>query len=465
VRSLFVRIFLSFWLAMMLISLSMALVYIVREPSPWVERGRFLTGQALMLHAMELGELRDADRADDMAAASRAFEARTRLHTRVIDVSGESGTTAPNGDGAELPPEVAAVVEEGLRTGAPAWRESSGVDYVAAPLPSGDDPPAVLLAELRHPSSWWRLLGPGPLGVRLLIVFVVSGLVCFALARQLTKPLGKLRQATRALAEEQLGVRVTPQLGNRGDEIGALGRDFDLMADRVEALLEGQKRLLRDVSHELRSPLARLGVALELARQAEGDEARTHLDRMEREATRLNELIGQMLNVAQLEAQAAERRREPVDLTALVRSIAADADFEARETGSRVALLEARPVMVEGHEEMLRRAIENVVRNAARFTAEETRVEVSVEREKASRGEALAQVIVRDHGPGVPEADLERIFEPFVRVGNARDRRSGGTGIGLAVTRRALHLHGGTAVAANGPGGGLVVTLTLPASD
>jgi two-component system sensor histidine kinase CpxA len=308
-----------------------------------------------------------------------------------------------------------------------------------------------------------RFLGPDPIGLRLLVVLVVCGLVGYGLARYLAKPVVARRRATQALAEGSRGVRGAPLVGRRRDEIGALARDFDRMADRVAGLIDDQRQLLRDVSHELRSPLARLAVALELARQGAGEAAVPQLDRIEREAERLNVLIGEMLQAAQVDAAATGHAHEPVQLDALLRQVVADAEFEGQHQGRGVDLVEAVPLLVMGLEEVLRRAIENVVRNAVRFTAEGTRVEVRLTRRPTPAG-AEACVVVRDHGPGVPEADLERIFQPFVRVGPARDRQSGGTGIGLAVTERAVRLHGGAVAARNAEGGGLAVTVSLPLS-
>ncbi|MBE0618263.1 MAG: two-component sensor histidine kinase, partial [Proteobacteria bacterium] len=251
--------------------------------------------------------------------------------------------------------------------------------------------------------------------------------------------------------------RVGPSLGGRRDEVAVLGHEFDRMAERIETLVEAQKRLLRDISHELRSPLARLNVALGLARQKAAAAAESSLDRIEREAERLNELIGQLLTLTSLEGGAEGIARETLDLTGLVCTVTADADFEARGRGRSVQMGACAAVAIQAAPELIRRALENVIRNAVSFTAAGTPVEVSLEQEGA-----VARVTVRDHGPGVPETALEAIFRPFYRVADARDRQSGGTGIGLAITDRAVRLHGGSVRAENAPGGGLAVILTLP---
>lgn len=300
-----------------------------------------------------------------------------------------------------------------------------------------------------------------PLALRLLIVLLVGGLFCYALAKYLTTPLQKLRLATNELAEGKLGARVTKNLANRRDEIGQLGRDFNGMAERLEALVLAQQRLLGDISHELRSPLARLGVALGLARQRSGAEIKSQLDRIERESDNLNEMISQLLTLTRLESGTDGRKKTDVDLAALVREVAEDADFEARSTNRTVQLTKIDKCSIIGVEELLRSAVENVVRNAVKYTPEGTAVEISLHKQNGS-ADNFAVINVRDRGRGVPEDALERIFRPFYRTEDARDRQSGGgTGLGLAITERAVRLHGGSVKAMNAPDGGFSVELKL----
>lgn len=326
-------------------------------------------------------------------------------------------------------------------------------------MPLGDG--YVLVAIVPPPSPLEMFLNPYGLTLRLGAVFLVTGLISYFLARSLSAPLRTLRDATQQLASGDLSVRVGPALQGSRDETGELGRDIDRMAERIGGLLESQRRLLRDISHELRSPLARLNVALGLARRKAGPETQGSLDRMEREAGRLNDLIGELLTLALMESDARGIERVPVDLQALVREIVEDAEFEARVANRRVRVAHDEPVVVAGVYELLRRAIENVVRNGVRFTAKGTDVEVGLSRSEGVSGQ-VARVSVRDHGPGVPEESLNKLFEPFYRVTDARDRQSGGTGIGLAITQRAVKLHGGTVLASNIPGGGMEVVIELP---
>jgi signal transduction histidine kinase len=316
----------------------------------------------------------------------------------------------------------------------------------------------VAVGRVRRIGAWERALGVETLGQRLLVIVLFSGLVAFLLARYLTRPLRTLRRATRRIAEGDLSARVAPEIGRTDSEIGALGRDFDAMATRVEELVEAQRRLLSDVSHELNSPIARLRVALELARQRAGEDAAAPLDRIEREAERLGVLVAEILALSRLESDAAIERA-PLDLSALVDEVVRDADFEAEAAGKRVEVRETEPAQTEGDEEILRRAIENVARNAVRFAPEGTAVEVTL-----ARAEDETIIRVRDHGPGVPEEHLRAIFEPLHRVQPDRDRKTGGAGLGLAIAERAVRRHGGTIDAANASDGGLVVTIRLPAA-
>jgi two-component system sensor histidine kinase CpxA len=266
----------------------------------------------------------------------------------------------------------------------------------------------------------------------------------------------KLRAATQELARGNLSARVAPAFGNRRDELAALATDFDQMAEQIETLVNGQRRLLGDISHELRSPLARLNVALELARQRAGAEAATALQRIEREAEMLNEMIGQLLALTRLETHTDAVEKSSFDLVQLVREIVDDAEYEARNRNRSVQFDSPESCNILGNEQLLRRAIENVVRNAVQYTAEGTAIEVKLE-----CGEQ-AVITVRDHGPGVPAETLDKLFRPFYRVDEARDRNSGGTGLGLAIAERAVRLHGGTVEAANLSTAGLLVTITLP---
>lgn len=301
-----------------------------------------------------------------------------------------------------------------------------------------------------------RFSGPDPFYLRLAITLLAGILFSGGLAWYLTRPLRHLRRATARLADGALDTRVMPALGPRRDELGDLGRDFDHMAERLQALVGAQKRLLNDVSHELRSPLARLQVAVGLARQ-QPDKLVSALERIERESGRLDDLVGQLLTLSRLEAGVVQGPEEYLDVSELLEDIVDDARFEAAASGREVRLHSDGELLLKGRAELLRRAFENVIRNGVRHTAPGTAVEVTLER--APVGNRMIASVC-DQGPGVPETELATLFEPFVR--SAQGETGGGYGLGLAITRRAVEAHGGTVAARNRAGGGLCVTLQLP---
>ncbi len=342
----------------------------------------------------------------------------------------------------------------------------------------------VLAGQLNRPPEGRAPIQAQTLWLGLGALLLMSTLLCYGLARTVTSPIYSLRVATRRLAQGDLGARVGNHLARR-DELADLNRDFDDMAARIETLMtaqhnlvEAQRRLLGDVSHELRSPLTRLSVALALARHHEtAPEAHSAHERIGGEIVRLNELIGQLLQLARLEnmensaAAAAvsslpnstalvnEREVSIVDLPAIVRDVVADAQFEASEKNRSVHAT-LTPCQISGNGALLHSAIENVVRNAIRHTRVDTQVEVRLNCEND-----VAILSVRDWGEGVPEASLSELFKPFYRVEAARDRESGGAGLGLSITERAVRWHCGSVRAENVPPHGLCVEITLPVMD
>lgn len=299
---------------------------------------------------------------------------------------------------------------------------------------------------------------PFPYG-GVLLAILVSGLVCFWMARSLARPLLDVRDASHRLAAGELQARAATSTAARRDEIGDLGRAFNAMAARIETLVNAQGQLLSDISHELRSPLARLNVALELARRKAGPAAEAELSRIEAESDRMNDLIGRVLSLARAEHDQSAEAVDAVDLVDVVNRVAADASFEAAQQG-KVVRLEARSTpQVIGSAALIASAVDNLVRNAVRHTPADTTVDLVVD---AVADAAVVQV--RDHGPGVPAGELERIFAPFHRVETGRSPQSGGVGLGLAIAKRAVAVHGGSIVADNAADGGLIVTVRLPRS-
>ncbi len=300
--------------------------------------------------------------------------------------------------------------------------------------------------------SWLGLLRLGGL-------LLTALALCYLLALNLTSPIRKIRRATQDLAGGDLKTRVAPQVGRRRDELSDLARDFDVMAERIESLVTSQARLTQDISHELRSPLARMNVALEIAKQKAGADSQPLLERIEKESDRLNEMIGRILILAKLEGGADDLEHEWIDLADLVKDVAEDADFEAKAKGKSVNISNIDECRVVGSDNLLRSAVENVLRNAVRYTADGSSVDVSL-----TVNADKAVVKVADHGGGVPEEELANLFRPFYRVGEARERRTGGIGLGLAIAERAIQAHKGS-IAARNKNGGLEVEITLNRSE
>jgi len=299
--------------------------------------------------------------------------------------------------------------------------------------------------------------------LRVIIVVLVGALVCFWLARYITGPVTQLQSAVRQLAEGNLNSRVGSVITHRKDELADLGRDFNRMAERIESLMVSQQQLIRNVSHELRSPLARLTVALDLAYEDSDPAIRGYLDRIGHEANGLNNLIESLLKLARMESRTEPLDQTAVELDALIGEVAADVDFEARSHGCGVRVTNLRPCIIYGVRDLLHSAVENIIRNGVAYTKKGTEVEVSLEH-VLENGEDSAVIRVRDFGEGVPRDALESIFKPFYRTADARERASGGFGLGLSITAEAVRLHGGRVRAENCIDGGLLVLVTLPLS-
>jgi two-component system sensor histidine kinase CpxA len=329
--------------------------------------------------------------------------------------------------------------------------------------------PAQLAPDLIAPDGEaYRLLFTRPLftvfgmlawpGTRLAvatIAILVAAVTSLLLARYISLPIVRLQRASRALAAGVLETRVGSPSNRRSDEVGILARDFDTMAERIQALVTDKETLLRDLSHELRSPLARMRMALALAQRRASDAVQPDLSRIEKEAEQLDELIGQIMILARLRSQDAPKR-ESLQLDELVNQVLDDARFEHPD--ARIEFHAGGPAVVLADKRGLRSAIENVVRNALTYAGTDGPIEVRLER--SDDGFALR---VSDSGPGVAAEDLTRIFEPLYRADTSRDHKTAGQGIGLAITARVMELHGGQVSAANRAGGGLEITLRLPA--
>ncbi len=302
---------------------------------------------------------------------------------------------------------------------------------------------------------------PFYLSVEWAIPSVLCGLLFSAvLAWYLTRPIQGLRTGFRHLAEGRLDTRLQPRMGRRRDEIADLASDFDRMAERLQQLIQAREQLLHDVSHELRSPLARLNLAVALAGQSDGA-AREPLQRIQAEVGRLDVLVGELLSLSRRESGESELDAY-FEMHTLVEAVIDDVSFEAEAGGVTITRqIDATPrTLIQGSAELIRRAVENVVRNAVQFSRRGDVVGVSLAVVDEGR---RVSVQVADQGPGVAEADLQRMLEPFVRLRG--DAKRQGYGLGLAIASRAVHSHKGRLEVANRPGGGLIVILDLPLAD
>jgi signal transduction histidine kinase len=458
-HTLFFKIFGWFCAAVALIALSVFLVawLTFRQPNPGPMRNPFTA------FGIEAARVYEKEGQPGLAAYLDFLDEHFVNSTYLLDAQGNELA------GRAFPPALKPLLmNAGRRPPPPIWPPPP-----PPLLPPPPHEPRLSVARIQGPSGRTYIfvtqnpdpppglfsLTPLRLSLQIIAILLSAGLGCYLLARHLAAPIVQLRAATRKLAGGDLSTRVASSIGNRRDELAELGGDFDRMAERMQFLMNGQKRLLGDISHELRSPLTRLNLALGVARRVAGQQADRAHDRIEREAERLNELIGQLLTLTELESGEQQIKREPVRLDELVLNIGADAEFEAKGLNRSVAVETTTNCTVSGDVWLLRRAIENVVRNAIRHTDEGTAVEVRMYHEPGRK--LPVTVSVRDHGPGVPAHSLSKLFLPFYRVDDARDRRAGGTGLGLSITERAIRLHGGTVEASNAPGGGLCVEIRL----
>lgn len=464
-KSLFLKIFLSFWAAQALFVVLAILVTIALSPAR---------------HGMEseapqiLAEVVNAYQSGGERAAHEYVEELWRTQhvwALVFDPSGHELSGRPGAPRMEDIRPGGPSPDGPMRFGPP--HHHGWMDKL---LPERVIHKALTLEGKRY--TLVLVLPPGPRiffgphdipGLGLAIAVVTSGLMCYLLAWSMTSPVTRLRKAAQSLAAGDLSARTGAPKSGRRDELAELMRDFDRMAERIEGLVDSQSRLLKDVSHELRSPLARLSVALGLARQRASPEIAPELEsslsRIEVEADRLNQLIQRLLTISRLESGTDGIRKTMLSLRELVEQVARDAEYETSGRGCRVEANtgDADEFLVEADPDLLRSAMENVVRNATRYTAEGTTVEVRLERQQAARGPEIV-VRVLDSGPGVPDEALQKIFEPFYRLDDARNRKTGGAGLGLSIADRAIRLHGGQLRASNRKEGGLEVEIRIPAA-
>ncbi len=458
-HSLTVRIFLSFWLIIgLLIGLAAIAGYAYSERLREAFENFEIDDTVLTASA-----ILDSDGREGLEAWLRSFPSGSPIEVFVVD-----------GDGRDilerrLPRRVSRLMHRfELRPRSPHdrgrdarnWhRDDSPRIRPARPLTQIVGPDgavySLFVSPKRNPYGEWISERAGP--AFFLLALLISSAVSYALALAITRPVRKFREATVSIAEGKLDTRVAASMRNRRDEIGMLAHDLDAMADKLQDASDQQTELTRNISHELRSPLARLRVALELARRQTGDLA--EFQRIENETERLDGLIGQILSYSRMEARSDEQP-QTVDLAELLREAVENANFECRSGGIEdvsVDLACDDAPAVHGYAAALTSAFENVLRNAIRHSPKNGIVSVRV-----SQDGQTVLVEIEDQGSGVPDESLGKIFEPFYRSVRGHDESTEGTGLGLAIARRAVQKNAGTISAHNAAAGGLCVSIRLP---
>jgi two-component system sensor histidine kinase CpxA len=335
-----------------------------------------------------------------------------------------------------------------------------GLLWTGASVVDGPGGKYILVAKVLIP---YRGLMSGALATAVLgwLMPAMGGaMLCLLLGRHFTAPIRTLQRVAGKIADGDLSVRASPVIGSRRDELADLARDFDKMADRIQALLRKQRELLGDISHELRSPLTRLNVSLELVRRGEKDA----VERMQEDLLRLDTSIGEILTLTRLQTcHDRKTAEERVNLRSILEGVAQDARFEGQKDGKSVVISCAEDCWLKGDPALLRSCIENVVRNAVRYTKPQTDVSLSLN--VLNNGSQSARILVADRGDGVPAEALSRIFEPFYRVTEAGEHEFGGTGLGLSIAQRVAVVYGGSIQARNREGGGLEIEIHFRVSE
>ncbi len=448
--SLFLKIFLWFWLAMALIVGALTLVTRTFQNEPIVRQWQIFAGEAITTHSQTAAQIYNAEGKNGLDIFLKRLENSQRI--KAVGLFRQNGEQIA---GSQISSDTSDIENKAIASDEPEFERGENYFLIARKTASANGEPVVLITQWERPRDTDGAFLTTRQIFQILAVILTAGLLCYALASYLSSPIVKLRRATRKFAEGDLHTRLDIR---RRDELGDLAREFDEMAERIETLVASEKRLTQDISHELRSPLARLNVALELARSRANPETTNFIERIEIESKRLNEMISRLLVLSKLENRSENFEKREINLTKLFEQIVTDADFEAQANEKSVKVLRRDEAKIFGNETLLRSAIENVLRNAVKYTPEKTSVEVSLKRQNGT-----AVVAVRDFGAGVPETELEKLFRPFYRVHAARDRKTGGIGLGLAIAERAVHAHGGTIKAEN-TDKGLSVEIDLPAA-
>jgi two-component system, OmpR family, sensor histidine kinase CpxA len=457
IRSLFLKIFLWFWVTAIATGIALILTWIILQPKNMPPQSQTNLADTAWVSGTSAVDALERQGPSAASAYMKQLSQKTHLKSCLFDTSGNVivGADCANFEDISARALISDLPKFSARHNflrvAVAVRGNSGRRYIYA----------VQSTEHRGPPPG---IGASGFLLRWSVPLLVSGLICYLLTRYITAPVLRLREASQQLAQGDFSTRAAAGMEHRRDELGSLVRDFNAMAARIEELVSRQRQLIYDISHELRSPLARLNVALDLGRQRKGTDPA--FDHMEQDLECLNDMIERLLTVARLDASTTAVPMQQIDLTELVSQVVRSADFELQKRDGAVRLSSQGQYFVQGNPELLHSAIENVVRNAVRYTgtgnqASDNSVEVQLDT-TAPSGAAFVRILVRDYGPGVLESEVLNIFQPFYRVADDRNRQTGGTGLGLAVAERVVRIHGGTIQARNAAPHGLEVAILLP---
>jgi two-component system, OmpR family, sensor histidine kinase CpxA len=444
-RRLFWKIFLPFWVAQALLLgvLYMRLHNRLHTENPWwVQPERRLVPSLAELAAHRF-EVAGQPGVNDLLNQSSLPH---RAEYWLLDSNGREISGRP------MPPEMIGFAQRALRHENIARPDDEVV--IVAPVTTAHSS-YLLIAEIIPPPLSERV--PGDILWVLKLGTVISALMCLVIAHYLSKPIERLRNATNELARGNLDIRVGATIGKRRDEIADLVRDFDSMAGELRNQIQSERNLLSGVSHELRSPIARMRLALALARTGDAPERNEMLDRIEQDTIQLDSMLERILTVARLESGQYKPRLESLSLNEVLDEVLDDARFEAAATDAAINYTDDAIVSVTGDPGLLRSAIENIVRNALFYSGQGGKIEVRLRVE-----DSHAVLTVRDNGKGVPEEALPLLFKPFFRVDDSRGTTTGGMGLGLAIVRNAVTAHGGTVTARNVTPHGLEVEFRIP---
>jgi two-component system sensor histidine kinase CpxA len=436
--SLFWKLFLTMWLSIVGFSAAIGWLNDKLAREQWAEEPANTFSRGIIRITQRAQQALQMEGRKGLRDELLNIPRMTRSHIYIVD---DENKEMLGRDGA-----LEQLVERGTAMDTVDFQDKEGKSYTIYTV--NRTPPATLLA-------------PGPQGtaLRLVAAAVISALISYFLARSLVTPLEELRRASRKIAAGDLATRVSKTMPGRQDEIGQLATDFDVMTSRLQAMQQANQRLLQDVSHELRSPLARLSVALEIARKKGAGKIESEIDRIALESERLESLVNDVLGMLRESSEHVIKSDEELDLSALLGDLVEVVNYEVPEGKPGISWQTPVSCPFRGDRELLWRAMENLLRNALRYTNPDkgVRLELVVNKRKSS-----VLLEVRDFGCGVPEAELEKIFEPFYRVQESRDRSSGGHGLGLSIAANAVQRHGGSIHASNAVDGGLIVSINLP---